>query len=45
LASLIDDADRMHGEEIEKLGDLARRRIESEYSWDRVVGEYEGLFV
>jgi rhamnosyltransferase len=41
LAKLLNDADKMQEQEIEDLADLARGRIESEYSWDKVVGEYE----
>jgi rhamnosyltransferase len=44
LAKIINEADKMRNAEIENFGDLARGRIESEYSWDKIVGEYEYLF-
>jgi rhamnosyltransferase len=45
LAALINKVDGFGEGEIEKLGDLAKGRIEREYSWEKVVGEYEGEFV
>jgi len=44
LAKLIDEADKMQEQEIEDLGNLAKSRIEKEYSWEMVVGEYEELY-
>jgi len=44
LAKLINEADKMRNEEIENFGNRARNRIFSEYSWNKVVGEYEELF-
>jgi rhamnosyltransferase len=44
LAGLIDEADGMRGEDIEDFGRRARSRVLSDYSWDKVVGEYEELF-
>jgi len=44
LAKLIDAADKMPEIEIENLGNLAKGRIEGEYSWEKIVGEYEELY-
>jgi rhamnosyltransferase len=44
LANLIDKVDGMQRQEIEDLGNLAKGRIESEYSWEKIVGEYEEMW-
>jgi len=44
LARLIGEVDRMGKQEIDRFGELARGRILSEYSWEKIVGGYEGLF-
>jgi len=44
LAKLIDNADKMQEPEIESFGNLAKDRIEKEYSWENIVGEYEKIF-
>ena len=44
LAGLIDAADLMEGSERRMFGDRAKKRIESEYSWEYVCGRYEDLW-
>ena len=44
LAKLIDDADKMQEREIEDFGNLAKGRIGKEYSWEKIVNEYEELY-
>jgi len=43
LANLIDN--ELSSEEIKKLGEKAKKRIKTEYSWDKIVKEYENLFL
>lgn len=45
LAALIEKADAMTADEIAELGAKAHNRIKSEYSWDKIVGDYERLFL
>ena len=45
LASLIERADRMPEEEIKAMGEAARRRVRSAYSWPYIVAAYEKLFL
>lgn len=45
LAALIQKADAMKPEEITALGVMAKNRISEEYSWDRIVAQYESLFL
>ena len=45
LAQLIDKADSLTQEEVEEYGRKAKARIESAYSWDRIVKAYEKLFL
>lgn len=45
LAEQIQYADEMKEEDIEKLGRLAKQRIDKEYSWKRIVEAYEALFL
>lgn len=44
LAKLIDKADGMQEEEIEKLGVKAKKRIDEAYSWEYISGRYEEVF-
>lgn len=44
LATLIDQADQHAVEMIEKLSHMAKQRIADEYSWEKIVDEYEQLF-
>lgn len=45
LASLIDNADMMSGEEINKLGIMSTIRIEAEYSWSYISDKYLSIFL
>jgi rhamnosyltransferase len=45
LAALIHKADRMSPEEIGQYGELARGRVREHYSWDKIVTEYEDVFL
>lgn len=45
LAQLINDADHMETEEIEKMSALARKRIEDCYSWEYICDKYEKVFL
>lgn len=42
LANLIDN--ELHQDKIKTLGNQAKKRIESEYSWNNIVYKYEALF-
>lgn len=44
LARLIDNADRMSPEAVERLGHAARARIAKAYSWRYIADEYERVF-
>ncbi len=44
LAALIDSADQMTAQQIEQLGEKAKRRIKEAYSWKFIAGEYEKVF-
>lgn len=44
LARLIEKADTMSVEEIDKLGKRAKNRIESAYSWKHIADEYEKIW-
>ncbi|MFE4028340.1 beta 1-4 rhamnosyltransferase Cps2T [Priestia sp. YIM B13551] len=45
LAELIDNADLYSQEHIERLSTKAKQRIIDEYSWEKIVHEYETLFL
>lgn len=45
LAKLIDMADEMKAEEIEELGKKAKKRVAEAYSWEKICGMYEDVFV
>lgn len=45
LANLIEKADAMTTEEIKAMGQKAKARITSEYSWDKIVTDYENVFL
>ncbi len=45
LARLIDKADAMSPMEIKELGQKAKRRVAAEYTWEKISGEYEQLFL
>ncbi len=44
LASLIDKADHMMQQDIEQLGEKAKERIVTAYSWESIAQQYEILF-
>ena len=45
LAHIIEMADGMSQEEIQRMGEKARERIDQYYSWEYIRDRYEGLFV
>ncbi len=45
LAGLIEEADKMSFEEIKAMGEKAKNRISSQYSWDKIVTDYEEVFL
>lgn len=44
LAKLIDKADRMSIDEINILGEKAKKRVFKEYTWEKICKQYEDLF-
>lgn len=45
LACLLDRTDAMEHEEIKKLGDMAKKRIEDYYMWKQIAEKYEYVFM
>ena len=45
LAKLIDIADQMSVDEIKKMGQKAKKRVAKEYTWEKICGQYEAVFV
>ena len=45
LAKLIEKAEKLSEEDIFKLGEMAKERIKSEYSWPYIVDKYESIFL
>lgn len=45
LARLINKADAMSEDEIKELGKKAKERVFEEYTWEKICGEYEEVFV
>ena len=45
LSDLIEQADNLSEEEIEKLGKLAKKRIKEHYSWEYITKRYEDVFL
>ena len=45
LASLIDQADQLAFDEIAKMGRRAKKRVAEEYTWNKICGQYEEVFV
>jgi rhamnosyltransferase len=45
LANLINQADAMSQEEIKALGTKAKKRVAEEYTWEKICGMYEKLFL
>ena len=44
LSDLINSLENISDEEKEKYGTMAKRRIEEEYNWNKIVTEYEKIF-
>lgn len=45
LAKLIDRADKMGADEIAEMGRRAKKRVAEEYTWEKICGKYEDVFV
>ncbi|CAN7182662.1 beta 1-4 rhamnosyltransferase Cps2T [Rossellomorea sp. LjRoot5] len=45
LASVINEADSINIDKMEELSTKAKHRIKEEYSWEKIVNEYETLFL
>ena len=45
LTALIDKAEQLSNEEQEEMGRKAKQRIRSAYSWEKIVSQYESLFL
>ena len=45
LSALIERADGMAPGEIPEYGKRAKSRVKEHYSWDKIVGDYENLFL
>lgn len=45
LTGLINKVDEMQLEEIRELGKRAKARVQAEYTWEKIVGKYEGLWM
>lgn len=45
LADLIDKADLMSVDEIADMGQKAKKRVAEEYTWDKICGQYEDVFI
>ena len=44
LSSLIDNADKFDNDVITKFGALAKSRVKREYTWEKIVNDYEKVF-
>lgn len=44
LASLIDTADRFNDDDITKFGTSAKSRVKKEYTWVKIINDYEKVF-
>ena len=45
LAKLIDKADQMSRDEIAEMGQRAKKRVAEEYTWEKICGKYEDVFI
>ena len=45
LKGLIERAEAMTQEQMDEIGKKAKKRINREYSWEKITGEYEELFI
>lgn len=44
LASLIDSIDKLPAGQIQKLAKTAKRRVDDDYNWNKIIEEYENVF-
>ena len=42
---LIDKADQMSADQITEMGWRAKKRVAEEYTWDKICGQYEDVFL
>ena len=45
LAALIERADKMSAEQIMEIGKKAKERVAKEYTWEKICGQYEDVFI
>lgn len=45
LASLIEKADLLSPDEVAEMGQKAKKRVGEEYSWEKICGKYEKVFI
>ena len=45
LEKLIDYADKMSTREITEMGKKAKKRVSEKYTWERICGIYENIFL
>lgn len=45
LAKLIDKADQMNADEIAEMGQIAKKRVAKEYTWDKICRQYENVCI
>ena len=42
---MIDKADQMNADEIAEMGQIAKKRVAKEYTWDKICRRYENVFL
>ena len=45
LAKLIDSSDQLNENQIAEMGRKAKARVAAEYTWNKICGQYEEVFV
>lgn len=45
LSKLIGKSDRMSADEIVEMGRRAKKRVAEEYTWEKICGQYEVVFM
>ena len=45
LAKLIGEVDAMSTEQIAEIGKRAKKRVKENYTWEKICGQYENVFV
>lgn len=45
LARIIDAADKMSRDEIAEMSRIAKKRVKNEYTWEKICGQYEDVFL